>query len=291
MNRWTSSPTTARSRGRWKKAVALAAALAVTTSAGAAWAQTQQETGSDPIAVPGGVKLLGDGTPNAVFTPLTPCRVVDTRIAAAGALPANTARDFKVRGNGGAFVTQGGNNGGCQVPTSAVAVEVTITAVDAGRGYLRAWPSGGPVPTATFLNFTELLNVSNTGTIDICDTGCAVNKDLQIKAFQASTDVVVDVQGFYASPPAAVFSAAGSVIRGNRVVTSTHPGTGQYTVTFDRTIASCAIVATIGRPNQGDAVASGFASVNVTGNSTTNILTYGTSGDLSDRAFHLVVLC
>ena len=58
-----------------------------------------------------------------------------------------------MRGGGTAFAAQGGTSGGCGIPLGASLVEVTVTAVDAGSGFLRAWPAGKAMPNATFLNY------------------------------------------------------------------------------------------------------------------------------------------
>lgn len=86
----------------------------------------------------------------SLYVPATPCRVVDTRVAG-GQVPANGQRTWQVTGTTG-FAPQGGT--ACGVPTGATAVEATVTAVGPSTtGFLRIWPAGGPVPTATILNY------------------------------------------------------------------------------------------------------------------------------------------
>lgn len=273
-----------------KKVVALVAAAAVIAGAGVAWAQTNQEPPSDPIAA-GDTRALGGSIPETSLVAITPCRLVDTR-SGGGKLQLNTPRSFRVRGGGGGFAAQGGNAGGCGIPTTANAVEVTITAVESGSGFLRAWPDGGAQPIATFLNYTDVLNVSNTGTLKVCTVGCA-NGDLRLRAFGTPTHVVVDVQGYYVQTLSAVMSSGGSRIRSNRTTAGSRTSEGLYLVTFERDVSACTMSATVGASNNADGLASGFASAKpANGNANAVIVnTYATNGNLTDKPFHLQVFC
>jgi hypothetical protein len=83
---------------------------------------------------------LGDTNADLVYTPVNPCRIIDTRVAG-GALTGGTpgpTRQFKVAGSAG-FDAQGGNVSGCGVPIGATAVLVNFVAVNAqGAGTMRA---------------------------------------------------------------------------------------------------------------------------------------------------------
>ncbi|WP_421118333.1 hypothetical protein ACE2AJ_13085 [Aquihabitans daechungensis] len=273
-----------------KKVAALVAAAAVIAGAGVAWAQTNQEPGSDPIAS-GDTRALGGTTPEATFVAITPCRIVDTRDGG-GKLQLNTPRSFEVRGGGAGFAAQGGQAGGCNIPSTASSVEVTITAVESGSGFLRAWPDGGSQPEATFLNYTGVFNVSNTGSLKVCTVGCVAG-DLRLRAFGTPTHVVVDVQGYYVQPMSAVMSAGGSRVRSNRTTAGTKTGTGLYAVTFERNVATCTMSATVGASAGGDALASGFASAKPSNTDANAVIvnTYATNGNLTDKPFHLQVFC
>jgi hypothetical protein len=62
---------------------------------------------------------------------------------------------------GTGFVPQGGNSGGCGVPTSAIAVRVSVTTTQsAGAGYLIGWPFGQPQPNANFATYNAGLGRS-----------------------------------------------------------------------------------------------------------------------------------
>ncbi len=132
------------------------------------------------------------------FTSVTPCRLVDTRSAAAGPLGA-TARTFQVASStfGPLFASQGGDPSGCAIPADATAIEATLTAVGpTGTGYSRAWPAGTALPNATFLNFTSGESIGNTGTVPIATSNSRA--DLTVAAFGAGTHLVVDVTGYFA---------------------------------------------------------------------------------------------
>jgi hypothetical protein len=134
----------------------------------------------------------------AVYVPLTPCRVADTRATAS--MQPGTTRGIQVGGAGAGFAAQGGRAGGCGVPADAVAAELSISAVTpSGDGYLRAWPSGVAPPNATFVNYSSRQGTTNTGAIPL-GTG---TKDLTLGNNGARAHYVVDVQGYYAAPDAA----------------------------------------------------------------------------------------
>jgi hypothetical protein len=144
------------------------------------------------IDVQGYYSTTADG---ARFVAQVPCRIADTR-AGGGALAAQGQRSFAVTGTGAAFAGQGGKAGGCAIPAGAVAIQASITAVDpAGAGYLRAWPVGLPMPTATALNFAKGISTTNTGTLTI-----AISGEQQLQILNASGNVnhyVIDVQGYF----------------------------------------------------------------------------------------------
>ena len=63
-------------------------------------------------------EYLSPGVAGAVFVPVTPCRVVDTR-RGGGALGVREVRSWQVGGAGGAFAGQGGRAGGCGIQAEA----------------------------------------------------------------------------------------------------------------------------------------------------------------------------
>jgi alpha-tubulin suppressor-like RCC1 family protein len=145
------------------------------------------------IDVQGYYAPVGTGTS---FTPVSPCRIVDTR-RGGGRVPGNANRTFRVTGNGD-FAAQGGYPGGCGIPDSAAAVEATVSVVSPlGSGYLRTWPGDRSEPNATVVNFRRGANLTNTGATTIATS--AGTADLTVGARGAATYVVIDIQGWYSS--------------------------------------------------------------------------------------------
>jgi len=117
------------------------------------------------------------------YRPITACRAVDTRFADQGGpvLASPDTRNFQIRGN-------------CGVPLSAKAVAVNITSVgSAGGGYLVAYPSGGTLPSASYLNFDPGQGALANGGIVALSTQ---PNDLAITT-ATSTHVIIDVFGYF----------------------------------------------------------------------------------------------
>lgn len=219
---------------RWQRLAAVAAAMAVSTTGGIAWAS--QSGVSAPKAGP---KALGGGLTEAKSISISPCRIADTRkVDPVAKVPANVVRPVKVRGIGVDLSAQGGNTAGCGIPATATAIEVTITGTEpSGKGFLRAFPDTDT--GATFLNYSPALYATNTGMLDLCDS-CA-HSGFSYELHGAQSHVVVDVTGYYVAPMAVGVSADGSVTDATnaRVKEVTHLGEGNYNVDFDRDVDLC----------------------------------------------------
>jgi hypothetical protein len=140
------------------------------------------------------VDINGYFIPNAgasylAFYPLPPCRVADTRNAR-GPLGGPSQEAAQTR----TFPIQSST---CGVPASASAYSLNFSAVPAGPlGYLTAWPTGQIQPTVATLNAVTgtitanaaIVPAGNNGSIDVY----ATNK----------TDVVIDINGYFAFPGA-----------------------------------------------------------------------------------------
>lgn len=172
-------------------------------------AQEAAPGGTERAATPFVTNALGDSSADLVYTPVTPCRVFDTRLSAAGILVGGTQRNFLVAGSTG-FTAQGGNAAGCAVPfgvNRATAVVINLAAVNpAGGGNLRAWAVASPQPappTAAVLNYSPTLAaLANAVVVPICDdaaTSCAAG-DLRLQADISSVHVVGDVLGYFQRP-------------------------------------------------------------------------------------------
>jgi hypothetical protein len=150
--------------------------------------------------------VLGDSSANLVYTPVTPCRLFDTRVVG-GPLAAGTARNFVVAAGNGSLASQGGSASGCGVPVGpATSVMINLIAwFPTEAGNLRAWPVESPQPTqplAVALNYGAVRGLPALGNaiaVEICNPlvdNCAAG-DLRLQANLGSTDVVGDVVGYF----------------------------------------------------------------------------------------------
>jgi hypothetical protein len=147
--------------------------------------------------------VLGDAAADLVFTPVTPCRIINTTMAG-GILNPGTPRSFFVNGGvAGTFETQGGTPGGCGVPDAATSVAMNFVAVGpAGPGNLRAYPySASPtVPNASVINYSNVsgLNIANGLAQPVCNAATAIcTFDIIVREDVAASHLVVDVVGYY----------------------------------------------------------------------------------------------
>lgn len=148
-------------------------------------------SGVVPLVPAGG----SEANAGATFSvPVTPCRVVDTRVGAGGEVRNGAVRSWQVSGSGVGFAAQGGRDGGCGIPSSATAVELSISAAaPKGTGFLRAGPSGGALPRATVLQFSRSGGATNSGAVGLRPN---VVEGLTVTGHGASSHVVVDVLGY-----------------------------------------------------------------------------------------------
>jgi len=119
----------------------------------------------------------------AIFEPLTPARILDTRTSA-DPIGAGGTRTLQVTGVGG-------------VPADATGVVLNVTAVSpTTNGYLTVFPADAARPLASNLNFAARQTVPNSVTVRLGSTGADLGK---IKIFNVAgqTHVIVDVGGFF----------------------------------------------------------------------------------------------
>ncbi len=166
-----------------------------------------------------------------IYSGITPCRIVDTRLAGG---PLTSTRHFRASGN---LSAQGGANS-CGIPAGATSISVDLTAISDGQGYLRGWASGTTPPTATLLNYGRAIHMSNMVQIPLCrGTGCTNAFDL--RSFGSATHVVADVVGYYRPPIFAEVTVDGSLGGSSGVTSVFHTLLGYYEITFDRDVESC----------------------------------------------------
>lgn len=146
-------------------------------------------------------KALGSVASDLVYTPITPCRIIDTRVAG-GLIAADSSRDFNaVVGAGGNFSSQGGSATDCGTVTAGqAAVVINVTAVTPqGAGFATVYPFGATRPLASSVNYTAGAIVNNTIVSKLPNP--LTTKDFTIYTFAAS-DYVADIVGYYAPPVA-----------------------------------------------------------------------------------------
>jgi hypothetical protein len=146
-------------------------------------------------------EALGDVVNDLVYTPVRPCRIVDTR-RAGGAISARTTRSFDV--DGSTFSAQGGFNGSCGIPFGvARAVAMTLTvAQSTAAGHFRAWQVSDPRPGTLALTFPAGQTVSNTTLVSVVPGG---GNDFNLFVGGpggAMAHAVIDVVGYFAAPGA-----------------------------------------------------------------------------------------
>lgn len=153
------------------------------------------------IALPASAQNLGDTSADLVYTPLSPCRIVDTRLAG-GFMVGGTQRSFFVKGTNG-FDTQGGTVGGCGVPATATAALLNFVAVSPdGIGNLKGAAYPNPIPvTGSIVNYQALnpvLNIANAVAFPVCDPSVhTCTFDMTLFTNGGGTHVVVDVLGYF----------------------------------------------------------------------------------------------
>ena len=192
---------------------------------------------------------IGDSAADLVFTPLAPCRVIDTRSSTAGIIVANTVREFFVAGDSAVFPTQGGQTGGCGVPVGATAAMLNLVATGStGMGNLRAkaWASGTPVaPTASIISYgivSGLYAVTNGLALPICDPAATTcTYDLRVWSFVNSTHFVADVVGYFSSVKGILTGAQAPLeVSGTNVRLSTTGCATGYVWKYSGSVWTCA---------------------------------------------------
>jgi len=125
----------------------------------------------------------GSATETARFVPVTPARLLDTRVglgAPTGPVPSDGAIDLAVAGHGG-------------VPAGASAVALTLTVTEStGAGYVTAWPAGELRPTASNLN-VERPGQTIAG-LAVVRLGASGAVSIYV---QTATHLVADVAGYW----------------------------------------------------------------------------------------------
>ncbi len=134
---------------------------------------------SDVVLDTNGYFAAAGGTGALSFYPVAPCRAADTRTGEM--LEPNTPQSFPIVGSG------------CNIPATAQAYSLNITAVPQGPlSYLAAWPTGLAQPLVSTLNAPDG-NVQANAAIVPAGTGGAISV-----AVTNPSHVVIDINGYFA---------------------------------------------------------------------------------------------
>ncbi len=126
----------------------------------------------------------------AVYVPITPCRLVDTRPG-----PSNVGTRATPIGAGQTHtVTVRGASGRCNIPAGASAVVANVTAVSpTAQSHLTIWPADKPRPVASSLNYSAgQAPVPNAVTVALSNDG-----RISLQNLAGSVDLVIDLAGYY----------------------------------------------------------------------------------------------
>lgn len=162
--------------------------------------------------------------PGGGFVPVTPCRVADTRQGnpplGGPSLGAGEARQFPVV------------SGNCNIPSSAQAYSLNITAVPHDAlGYLTAWPTGQAQPLVSTLNAPTGAVTANAAIVP-----AGTNGDISIYVTDAA-DLVIDINGYFAPSTASGLSL--STLSPCRVL-DTRSSSGQFNGTLALNVSGSA---------------------------------------------------
>lgn len=150
---------------------------------------------------PSSAKTLGEAANDLVFVPITPCRIIDTRLAG-GQIAANTVRSFDVTAVTD-YSFQGGDASNCNgvgAAGSFAAAAINFTVVNPtvpGTGFLTIYPFLGTQPLAANMTFKDGQVISNLSVVRL-DQGASAN---EISVYSSHlTHLVGDIVGYFINP-------------------------------------------------------------------------------------------
>ena len=121
----------------------------------------------------------------AQFVPVTPCRLVDTRLNG-GPIWGKTSRDFIVP-----------DQGGCNIPANATAYSLNVTVVPHGYlEFLAVFPTGNGQPVVSTLNSHDGRVKANAAIVPAGD-----QDSVSVYVYNTA-DVVLDIDGYFVTPSA-----------------------------------------------------------------------------------------
>lgn len=205
-------------RSRW---AAIGAAVAVTLGSGGVWA----------------ANALTAINPPAGFEPLSPARILDTRLgvgAATAPIGPNAEIVLQVTGAGG-------------VPLDATSVVLNMTSVDGTTpSFITAYPDGETRPNASVLNVQPVVATPNMITVKLGAGG-----RIRIYNFAGSVNVLADVAGYFhpVQPDTVerfgVFNDQGTLIGGNIAINMPRQSVGFYQSTLGGSFPTCSYTVSV----------------------------------------------
>ena len=141
---------------------------------------------------------FGDLNQDLVYTPIQPCRIVDTRSTGAGQIGAGASRSFAAI-NSSNFTGQGGSATNCGTfGLSATAVALNVTAVTpVANGFTTVYPFNTTRPLSSNINYFAGITAANGVIATIPNP--TVTFDFTIFS-DAQSHYVVDILGYFAPP-------------------------------------------------------------------------------------------
>lgn len=121
------------------------------------------------------------------FVPMSPCRLIDTRISQGGSgpIPGGTSESFPLPQEGSC---------GAGIPAAAAAFSLNVTAIPNGPlGYLTAWPTGEDQPLVSLMNSdgrfkanAAIMPAGYQGAVSVYVTN--------------TTNILIDINGYFLPP-------------------------------------------------------------------------------------------
>jgi hypothetical protein len=127
-------------------------------------------------------------TGSLAFYPVTPCRLVDTRLPSTVGLGAPSLKAGETR----QIPVTAGN---CGIPATAAAYSANFTLLPQGPvSFINVWPAGIAMPATSTLNAATAAVTSNAVFV-----GAGTNRSINVYT-AGNADLIVDVNGYFAPP-------------------------------------------------------------------------------------------
>src|ERR1035437_3997532 len=192
------------------------------------WQSTQASAEEHAVAPAASATGLPASANPLVFVAMPPCRVVDTRTIGQGltgafgppSLAAGAVRTFPVL-----------SSTTCTIPAVAQAYSFEITVVPPGPlAYITAFPTGQSAPVAAItVESPQGFMASNTGIIPAGTSG-------SVDVYASNpTDVVIDINGYYAPLTTGTNTALGTLALANNTTGITNTAIGVDALEFNTT--------------------------------------------------------